>query len=146
MTQARHPTPPNAGGSEKAGSHGRVADHHTHTLTFADGRYDLELIRRTCTGTYTTDGDRVSLSNERGVCGPGKLFDATFTITDGVLRFDDFYGIPEIGALTSQPWPVGSTITSSRVPSGQPASADRSTSVRLSTVGWALRFARVARS
>jgi WD40 repeat protein len=75
----------------------------THTLTFAGGRYDLELIRRTCTGTYTTDGDRVSLSNERGICGSGKLFDATFSVVDGVLRFDDFYGIPEIGALTSQP-------------------------------------------
>jgi WD40 repeat protein len=73
----------------------------THTFTFADGRYDLVLPSRVCTGTYTTEGDRVSLSNERGICGAGKLFDATFTVTDGVLLFEDFYGISVVGAFTA---------------------------------------------
>jgi hypothetical protein len=40
--------------------------------------------------------------------------------------------------------PVGSTITSNRVPAGQPANAAVSTAVKLSTVGHALRFAIVA--
>jgi WD40 repeat protein len=73
----------------------------THTFRFADGRYDLEMPSRVCTGTYTTDGDRVHLANERGICGSGKLFDATFAIRDGVLRFEDFYGIPQVGAFTA---------------------------------------------
>ena len=46
-------------------------------------------------------------------------------------------------AIGSHAGPVGSTTTSSRVPSGAPANAVVSTSVRLGTVGHALRFAIV---
>ena len=46
-------------------------------------------------------------------------------------------------ATGSHAGPVGSITTSSRVPSGQPASAAAATAVRLSTVGHALRLATI---
>ena len=49
-------------------------------------------------------------------------------------------------AIGSHAGPVGSITTSSRVPSGQPASAAASTAARLSTAGKALRLATVAPS
>ena len=49
-------------------------------------------------------------------------------------------------AIGSHAGPVGSTITSRRTSSSQPAKAACSTSVRLWRVGWALRFATWCRS
>ena len=46
-------------------------------------------------------------------------------------------------AIGNHAGPVGSTTTSSRVPAGQPANAAVSISLRLSTVGHALRLATV---
>jgi hypothetical protein len=65
-----------------------------YTLTFDDGRFDIEHDRlgAFCTGNYEVTGDRVVLFAERTEpqfgCNPGRYLDARFTITDGELSFD----------------------------------------------------------
>jgi hypothetical protein len=73
----------------------------TYTLTFADGRFDLVLDGPVaqCAGTYTTSGNHASVASERGRCPETKLFDATFSVTDGELHLDDFYGIAQVEDL-----------------------------------------------
>jgi hypothetical protein len=41
---------------------------------------------------------------ERGRCPETKLFDANFSVTDGELHLDDFYGIAQVDVfLATQP-------------------------------------------
>jgi WD40 repeat protein len=67
-------------------------------VTFADGRFDVvktqEGPTRLCTGSYSVRGDRAWLIAEHdGICdGRVKMFDATFTLADDALHFDNLRG------------------------------------------------------
>jgi hypothetical protein len=66
----------------------------SYTLTFDDGRFDIlhDRLGAFCAGHYEVTGDRTVLFAERTEpqfgCLPGRFLDASFTVTDGELRFD----------------------------------------------------------
>lgn len=87
-----------AGDSEEFAAEGGERFAGVHDATFADGRFDVVRTRDvpepSCTGSYSVRGDQVWLVAERGTeCdGRVKMFDATFTLGDGVLHFDGLRG------------------------------------------------------
>jgi hypothetical protein len=62
-------------------------------------------VRWECTGSYVIIEGRIELRSERGPCGVARLFDSTFELSDGELRYTDYNGSPlELVIHTMKPW------------------------------------------